>query len=352
MNELQTLQASQGATFETISGQTIAQSFGNDAAAYTAAQQGLALCDRSHWTLLRLTGDDRQQFLHNQTTNQIQLLQPGQGCETVFTNSTGRTLDLATVCTGSEALEVIASPGQGDALMTWLDRYLFPADRVELHNLTGEFALFSIWGQPDTLDGINLDSTQVGQHCQWEIAGVTVTAITGSGLSLPGYTLKVPQADAAAVWQSLTQAGAVPLGQTVWEQLRIQDGRPMPGDELTLDYNALEAGLWRAISFTKGCYIGQETIARLNTYQGVKQRLWGVQLTQAVDVGTAIEMAGKAVGQITSVSSGLVAEGAIALGYLKTKAGGIGSQVQVGTTQGTIRAVPFVSHDYYEPDSA
>ncbi|MEM8639798.1 MAG: folate-binding protein [Cyanobacteria bacterium P01_G01_bin.54] len=347
MNELHTLQTRQGALFE----QSLAVSFGNDDAALTAIQQeeGLAIADRSHWTWLHLTGADRQSFLHNQTTNQIQQLQPGQGCETVFVNSTGRTLDLATVCAGAEALDVIASPGQGGALMTWLDRYLFPADRVELQNRTGELALFSVFGQPD-LPGLGaLDPQAVGSHCELEIAGVAVRAIAGTGLSGPGYTLQVPPDAAATVWAHLTeQQGALPLGQTAWERLRILDGRPLPGAELTPDYNALEAGLWRAISFNKGCYIGQEIIARLNTYQGVKQRLWGLRLSEPVAVGTLLMQGDKKVGRLTSISPEPGSERAIAaLGYLRTRAGGPGSTLQVGEVMAQVCELPFVKHEYH-----
>ncbi|MGB0564337.1 MAG: YgfZ/GcvT domain-containing protein [Spirulinaceae cyanobacterium] len=344
MNDLKILQARQGAVVE----QELATSFDNDAVALAAVQeQRLAICDRSHWTLLRLTGEDRQTFLHNQTTNQIQLLQPGQGCETVFVNSTGRTLDLATVCAQADSLDVIASPGRNAALMTWLDRYLFPADRVELQDCTGDFALFSVFGRPDLtgLDALNPDA--VGNHCELEVAGVSVRAIAGTGLSAPGYTLQVPIAQATTVWANLTEQGAVPFGQTLWEHLRVLDGRPVPDAELTTDYNALEAGLWRAISFNKGCYIGQETIARLNTYQGVKQRLWGLRLPEEVAIGTPLMLADKTVGTITSISPGPAVEGMIAaLGYLKTKAGGPGLTVQAGDVAVQVCALSFIGHEY------
>jgi folate-binding protein YgfZ len=128
--------------------------------------------------------------------------------------------------------------------------------------------------------------------------------------------------------------------------LRILDGRPAADAELTEDYNPLEAGLWQTLSFDKGCYIGQETIARLNTYQGVKQRLWGVELSARVDPGLLLNTAGEKVGQLTSITP--TATGAFGLGYVRTKAGGEGLKVQVGTAEGTVAgtivSVPFVQH--------
>ncbi|NEP29822.1 MAG: folate-binding protein, partial [Moorea sp. SIO3I6] len=163
------------------------------------------------------------------------------------------------------------------------------------------------------------------------------------------YTLICPAENAAQVWQTLTTAGAIPIGDRVWEQLRIQQGRPAPGHELTKDYNPLEAGLWKTISFSKGCYIGQETIARLNTYKGVKQRLWGIRLSAPTDLGSVITVDGKKVGKLTSVTE--TDQGLFGLAYIRTKAGGVGLKVLLGDVEGEILAVPCLSHDYYEPST-
>ena len=124
-----------------------------------------------------------------------------------------------------------------------------------------------------------------------------------------------------------------------------RQGVPQPGTELTEDYNPLEAGLWHAISFDKGCYIGQETIARLNTYQGVKQQLWGVQLSTPVEPGTPILVGEDKVGTLTSILD--TAEGPLGLGYIRTKAGGAGLQVTVGEAEGTVVDVPFLSRGLF-----
>jgi tRNA-modifying protein YgfZ len=102
--------------------------------------------------------------------------------------------------------------------------------------------------------------------------------------------------------------------------------------------------LWQTISFNKGCYIGQETIARLNTYKGVKQNLWGIRLSGFAEVGSAISVGDEKVGKLTSFTE--TADGYFGLAYIRTKAGGVGLKVQVGETEGEIVAVPFVSHEY------
>jgi hypothetical protein len=146
------------------------------------------------------------------------------------------------------------------------------------------------------------------------------------------------------VWEKLLEVGAIEMSDRAWEVLRILQGRPAPEAELTDDYNPLEAGLWQTISFTKGCYIGQETIARLNTYKGVKQHLFGVKLSAAAEIGSAIALGDEKVGKLTSYTE--TPDGYFGLGYIRTKAGGVGLKVQVGETTGEIVEIPFVSHEY------
>jgi tRNA-modifying protein YgfZ len=138
--------------------------------------------------------------------------------------------------------------------------------------------------------------------------------------------------------------GATLVDEIAWECLRIERGRPKPDAELTEDYNPLEVGLWQTISFTKGCYIGQETIARLNTYKGVKQYLWGIKLAAPVAVGTPLTIDGEKVGVLTSVND---IDGEISgLAYVKAKAGGVGSKVLAGDANGEIIELPFITHQY------
>jgi folate-binding protein YgfZ len=342
---LQTLQQQQGAVFAAeADDRAVPLTYGNDAAAYTAAQSGVALVDRSHWGRLRVGDADCQRFLHNQTTNQIQQRSPGDCCDTVFVTSTGRTVDLATAYIDPASVALLVSPAQAQPLMDWMDRYIFFADKVTLADETATHATFSLIG-PESgalLTTLGLKPPSPDHHLPASLGEVSLRLAAGSGLSSPGYTLTVDRANAVDLWQHLVTAGAVPLGETLWEQLRIEQGRPRPGHELTEDYNPLEAGLWHTLSFDKGCYIGQETIARLNTYQGVKQQLWGLELAAPVAVGTPVMVGESKVGKVTSA----IASPARALAYIRTKAGGAGLQVQVGETSGTVVEIPFASRGY------
>lgn len=350
--DLRSLQADAGATFAPEA--TTPTSFGveGDRAAWTAALQGVALYDGSDWGLLHVSGADCLQFLHNQTTNDIKSLRPGQGARAAIVNSTARLLDLAAIYALSETAWVSVSPGQAAAILAWFDRYIFPADRVELADLSGEMNRFSLIG-PDsaaTLARIGCKLALDGPlatHGESQLEEIPVRVAVGTELGLPGYILWVARDRAAELWQKLRAAAAIPLGDRVWEQLRLRQGRPLPGKELAEAYNPLEAGLWSAVSLDKGCYIGQETIARLNTYQGVKQRLWGIRLSAPAPTPPTpiLDRDGRKIGTLTSAVE--TPEGEHGLAYVRTQAGGADLRVCLTEgVEGTLVAVPFLSHDY------
>ncbi|GBE91047.1 YgfZ/GcvT domain-containing protein [Nostoc cycadae] len=319
---------------------------GKDAAAIQAAREGVAVCDRSFWGRIRVADDDRIRFLHNQTTNDFQSLKPGQGCDTVMVTSTARTIDLVSAYILDDAVLLLVSPNRREFLMQWLDRYIFFADKVQLTDVTEETATFSLIGpNSDAIIEKLGAGAIIGQPDSNHLlvdSGVIVAV--GSGLALPGYTLILPATEKQKVWQQILEFGAVELSDRAWDTLRIIQGRPIPDAELTDDYNPLEVGLWQTISLNKGCYIGQETIARLNTYKGVKQNLWGIRLSAPVEVGSAIALGDEKIGKLTSYTE--TSEGYFGLGYIRTKAGGIGLKVKVGEVEGEIVDIPFVSHEY------
>lgn len=311
------------------------------------ARKEVAVYSQPTVGMIELTGEDCLQFLHNQSTNEVKSLKPGQGCRTVFVNGTARTLDLGTVYVSGEQVLLSVSPQRTEFLMGWFDRYLFPMDRVKLKNVSEDYSIFTITGEKSSqwLErlGINLNLEHpFATHQKSNINDIPVRIAVGTDIALVGYTLIVSSEHTQNLKDILTQTEVEFISQTLWEELSIEQGRPLPDYELTEDYNPLEAGLWEAISFDKGCYIGQETIARLNTYQGVKQRLWGLRLSQLVDPDTPITREGKKIGKLTR--SQQTEAGVIGLGYIRTKAGGEGLRIEIGEGKGEVVAVPFLNH--------
>jgi len=331
----------------------------NDVAAIQAARDSVAVCDRSHWGRIKVSDDDRLRFLHNQSTNDILLLQPGQGCDTVMVTSTARTIDLVSVYIMEDAVLLLVSPNRREFLIQWLDRYIFFADKVQLKDVTDDTATFSLIGPGSDAIIQKLGAGEIigqpyGNHqlisfpslSEGDTGGVRVAV--GSGLASPGYTIILPALNQEKVWSKIVEAGAIPMSDRAWDVLRVLQGRPSPDHELTDDYNPLEAGLWQTISFSKGCYIGQETIARLNTYKGIKQYLWGIRLNAPAVPGTVITVGDEKVGKLTSCTE--TTDGYFGLGYIRTKAGGADLKVHVGEVEGKIVEVPFISHKYPESE--
>jgi hypothetical protein len=339
----ETLRSSQSATFNAAG---VPVSFGNDAVARAAALSGVALYDACHWGRIEVADADRLSFLHNQSTNTLNQRQPGEGCDTVFVTSTARTIDLATVYVLDQSVWLTVSPGMAVPLIQWLDRYIFFADKVKLKDISAETSMFQLIGpKSDALVeqlgcGV-LVGQPYGTHQEMAIADVSLRLAVGNSLSRSGYTVMAAAGDAEKLWKMFTAAGAVPLGEQAWQELRLRQGRPLPGHELTDEFNPLEAGLWHTISWDKGCYIGQETIARLDTYNGVKQQLWGFHTDRPVEVGATVTVADGKVGQVTSVSAST--DGYMGLAYVKTKAGGAGLAVTIGDIRTTLVDLPYLT---------
>lgn len=321
--------------------------FGNDDEAVEAAESGVAVAELSHLGRLRVTGDDRIRFLHNQSTADFQSKSNGEGCDTVFVTSTARTIDLATAWVMRTAVILFVSANMREDLLQMLNKYIFFADKVEVEDITDKTNFFSIIGpkSDDVMRDLGLEGIvgkPYGSHMHYAVEGTPITVGVGCGLSEEGYSMLVSTSTAGVVWSVLISAGAVPMGSTAWERLRVLHGRPTAGKELVDEFNVLEAGLWKTVSLNKGCYIGQETVTRLITYDGVKQHLRGIQLEGPAEPGAIVLADGKKVGKITSCTVG-GESGHFGLGYIRKQAGGVGLKVDVSGVPGVVVDVPFVS---------
>ncbi len=339
--------------YSVIKEESVVKDFKSEYYAFEEAYSDAVVIDMSHWGLLKLTGKDRLNFLHNLSTNNIKDLKPKQLCETVFINSTGRTLDLATVYVMENEILLLVSPNRRSLLLDWMERYIFPMDKVQLIDISHENTIFSLVGPQvvQKLQAWNCDLKKIfDSHLDNQdiltIENNTIIVTLDNGLALPGCTMIVPKSYSDNIFKELIEYDFLPTSLDVWEKLRIRQGRPFPENELTETYNPLEAGLWSKISFNKGCYIGQETIARLNTYRGVKQYLWGIKLTQLLDVPTPIFVDGNKIGALTSCVQ--INKDFWGLAYIKAKIGKENLQVRINDTKGELFQVPFLTHEYYQ----
>ncbi|KAJ7946613.1 Glycine cleavage T-protein aminomethyltransferase [Quillaja saponaria] len=260
-----------------------------------------------------------------------------------------RTIDIAHAWVMKNAVTLLVSAVTSRSITEMLNKYIFFADKVEIQDITKQTSLFVLLGpnSDQVMENLNLGDLvgqPYGTHRHFTVNGMPLTIGVGNIISEEGFSLLMSPAAAGSVWKILLSQGAIPMGTNAWERLRVIQGRPAPEKELTKEFNVLEAGLWNSISLNKGCYKGQETISRLITYDGVKQRLWGIHLSAEVEPGSSITVDGSKVGKLTSYAPGRKESEHVGLGYIRRKAALGGDTVIVGdNVTGTLVEVPFLS---------
>jgi len=304
--------------------------------------------DQNDWGRLLITGKGILEYLNNQSTNDLRSLQVGQGCETVFVTPTAQIIDLTTVLRTEAGVWLLTSPPRRQQLRETLMRTLIFIRGSKLEDRTEETLGLCLVGtgvQP-TLAGLGLEiPTDLPSHHLWsgELRGIPVTVIGGSGLGLPGIRLMVDRDQAQALGEIWGETDWIWGDAATWERLCLEQGRPEADWELTGSYNPLEAGLWSAISLSKGCYIGQEVLAKQVTYGRIRQTLWGVRLSESVEPGTEVQIEGNKAGILTR--SGRTEQGYIGLAYIRSKVSPHSGQlVQIGEATGELVQRPYLSY--------
>jgi folate-binding protein YgfZ len=303
----------------------------------TALRAGCGLVDRSERGKLALTGSQAKEFLHGQVTNDIEALEPGQGCYAAFLNHKGKMLgDLRVLDLGDELWLDCERPALQE-LFNMIRRYKLGMD-VELHKRTLECGLLSLIG-PDArrVAGTDLPAEE-HFNARAELGGASVVlAATDLGVDVI-----CAADDAAGVRAALEAAGAEPVSEAAAEVLRIESGRPRYGVDLDDSVIPQEAGLnERAVSFTKGCYVGQETVARLH-YRGKPNRhLRGLRLSAPAEPGAELRLGERVAGKIGSVAQSS-RHGLIGLAILRREAAP-GSELAVADADATavVLELPF-----------
>ena len=323
--------------------------YGDPAAEYTTAHQGAVLRDASHLSRIHITGADHLSFLHRMSTNHFEALGNGSGIEAVFPDSRGRIFEFGAFYHRNEATLAVLSPPARHTLPAWLDRYIF-AEKIVLQDITEESAMLELCGPQAaaiTSSVLENDLGLVTNHHLLDHSAADIWCMRLDRGGHPGLRLAGALETLRDVWKKLRDAGAVPCGEQTWETLRVEAGLPAHNRELTEDHNPWEAGLDATIHMDKGCYIGQEVIARLDTYDKVKQHLTGLYLPADVfpQLGTQLMAEQRDVGKITSVVHSPRLNRNIALAYVRNAFSTAGTALQFclddTTHTAEVVALPF-----------
>ncbi len=294
----------------TLADDGIPLQFGDLSAEYSAALNAAVLMDRSHEGRLSLRGPDRLAFIQRMSTNDVLKLKADESTPTIFTNPVGRIIDRVTLVNRAEDALLLTEPGRGDAVRAYLQRNIFFNDQVELHDLAPETRQFVLLGPAADAVAAALGLSIEGDHPRgaWvNIADTPVYAARIKPLIGAQWVLLAPTNSAEAIFETVLRAGAdnglKPAGSLTYNVLRIRAGRPGVGRELSTDYIPLEVGLWDEVSFSKGCYTGQEIIARMESRHKLAKTIVQLTLDQPMDTPSPLTLEGRETGTLTSCAT-------------------------------------------------
>ncbi len=303
------------------------------------AAQTAAMMDRSFVGKLRVLGKDRESLLHRLTTSEMRNLKTGGGVVNIFTNAKGRVVDVVEMFAEEHSFFLLTSPGRAALVKTWIEKYTFIED-VRSEEVTSQYGVISLFGGESVARlqqvfgwQVNDLPAQQAQICDWEGQAVVVQR---SGIIAPvDFNVIVPAAAMKKFWEALLTR-VTPLGFAAYERLRIHRGLPAVDKEITDEYNPHEVGLYPFIDFEKGCYIGQEVIARLDTYQKVQRQLFGIELeidenqvTRLASTPAPIYAGEQVIGQLTSLCFSPERGGGLGLAVIRKQFATTAEAVQV-----------------------
>jgi len=305
-DSLQTLQAEQGAVFPGEGAPP--EHFGDLAAEYRAAQETVVLIDRRDEGRLELTDRDRLAILNRISTNAVADLPPGAGRATVLTTPIGRIIDRIVLHNLDEQRTLVRTgPGRGVRVAAYLQRNIFFRDRMQVRDVTAVWAQLVLCGPEAWAVARSLapDLPDLALHHahQTRFDGDPLLVVAVDPPGVPAVGLIAPAGRAADLWQAVLHAGQAEgiraSGLAVWELLRVAAGLPGPA-ELNEEFIPLEAGLWADVSFNKGCYTGQEIIARMESRGKLARTLVAVALDGPASAGAEWSSDGRKQGVLTS----------------------------------------------------
>ncbi|RKU13396.1 hypothetical protein C6502_03265 [Candidatus Poribacteria bacterium] len=349
-----------GATFtENYEDWRLVAHFTDTTEEHRTVRQGVGIVDLSHRGRLRLTGSDRAAYLHRIISNDVEGLSVGEGNYATILTNRGKIIADMNVYVFEDSIGIETNAETTLSLYQELDKYLI-ADDVTIEDFTERTGAVGVHGPAaaellQTVYGFDVGDLPEYHSFVGEIDGRRIVCVRANETGEVGYNLYTPTESIESLWDTLLTKGrafgAAPVGLTSLNSLRIEAGIPRYGAELGDSVFPGEAELERAISFEKGCYIGQEIVARMK-YRGHPNRLLrGFEIASDIppQVGDRLFAEDKEIGWITSAVVSPTLGKTIGLGFIRVAFTDEGSRVEVQTADSrvgaTVQLLPFYQRE-------
>jgi folate-binding protein YgfZ len=315
-----------GAEFKNVQDISIPCDYGNVIDELDSIETTVAILDRSYLGKVLVEGKDSLDLLNRISTNDLQYLSIGTVCDTIFVNPKGRIIDYCRIINiGKNKYILICSFIKTNHLLDWINRFIILED-VVISDVSDEYTWFTLLG-PHCQFFLNKYSTSdisENDEALWlESQSIHFPALKNTNFKVPAYNFCFSKNNIQKLFPGFVTLvhnlnGSL-IGDTAFQVIRVESGMPDWGTEITEDYNPHEARLIKAVSFTKGCYTGQEVIARLDTYDKVQKYIMIIDIFEKIELEPPVDVfiEDDLIGNLTSYIFNPMTEKNIGLGYIK-----------------------------------
>jgi folate-binding protein YgfZ len=311
------------------------------AESYKAARQNAAVAETDWFGIVRLSGSERVSWLQGMITNDVEKLIPGTGCYAAHLTPQGKMVAHMYVLVDEDVVWLLLERAAVSKLIAAFDKLLIMED-VQVADVSEQHSILSVLGPKasgvlEAWLGAPIDIIERYSHRPFEGCRIVVSDL--------GYDLWIPRGQTDAVLRSLVQWGATAIDRGTWDVLRTEGGLPVYGVDIDESTTMPELGT-RGISYDKGCYIGQEVVAKVKYIGHVNRRFVGLAIngSELPELKSPIRKGGRDVGYITTTLFSPALNQPVALGFVSRSAYSPGSEVEVGTYTARIVELPFVKN--------
>ncbi|MGQ0667451.1 MAG: CAF17-like 4Fe-4S cluster assembly/insertion protein YgfZ [Nitrospiraceae bacterium] len=346
-----------GAVFEEVTAWTMPAHYGDVAAEHRAVRQAVGIADLSHRGKIRVTGDDRVKWLQSVISNDVLSLHPGQGRYSSLLSHKGKMLTYFRLYMQTDAVMLEDVGEIGETTFQTLRKFLLYGTKAKMENCADSWGLLLISGPkaPHVIQsafGVDVADLQPVNFVTAQIGGAAALVLRTEETGEVDIELLLPATGLSTAWSTIMEAGARfgirPIGNQAREALRLEAGIPKAGPDLNEEIVPPEANLEeKAFSLTKGCYPGQEVVARMDTYGNVRRHLVGLTMKDSTvpPKGAKLFAGDREVGWISSAAHSPQLGQVIAFGFPLRDFSKLGTELTVEFDSrrhpATVRALPF-----------